>query len=115
MALELDISQLVKSVNVVPEKVQRGVVAAMEYQRPEAETWLRNNATWTDRTGNARNGLFATTKHEGNRHVMVLAHSVPYGIWLEVRFAGRYAVIEPGVRAQGAELMNTLRGMLESF
>ena len=61
-----------------------------------AESKMRQGAPWTDRTGNARNGLRA--KHESTpmvEHVLTLFHSMPYGFWLEVRFSGRYAIIGP--------------------
>lgn len=61
-----------------------------------AESKMRNGATWTDRTGNARNGL--TAKHESTpmvEHQLTLFHQMPYGFWLEVRWSGRYAIIGP--------------------
>lgn len=61
-----------------------------------AETKMRQGAPWTDRTGNARNGLMA--KHDADpmvEHTLILFHSMPYGIWLEVRHSGRYAIIGP--------------------
>jgi hypothetical protein len=77
---------------------------------------MRQNAPWTDQTGNARNGLFAEAKHDwGRTHAIVLYHSVPYGIWLEVRHQGRYAIILPTAKEQGMAVMNTLRDLLRSI
>lgn len=61
-----------------------------------AETYARGNAPWTDRTGNARAGLFA--KHDSEEmvvHRLTVYGSMPYTYWLELRHSGRYAIIGP--------------------
>lgn len=70
---------------------------------------MRQNAPWNDQTGNARNGLHTTTFHEvGGTHGIVCAHSMPYGIWLEVKFSGRDGIIPATVRNGGDALMTLL-------
>lgn len=70
---------------------------------------MRSNASWTDRTANARNGLDAIPSREGlNGYVITLTHGVPYGIWLEVRWSGKYGIIPEAVRQGGQELMTML-------
>jgi hypothetical protein len=78
--------------------VDAAVDLAFDTYEPIAETWMRDNAKWTDRTTNARNGLFA--KHISDpmvEHQLVLYHTMPYGLWLEVRWSGKYAIIGPGM------------------
>jgi hypothetical protein len=75
------------------ERCNKAVGAAVEFQSVRSEAYMKKNATWKDRTGNARNGLFTATKHEGNSHSLLLSHSVSYGIWLEVRDGGKYGII----------------------
>lgn len=100
---------------VANERLDLGVKAAVEYHATIAEAHMRTNAPWTDRTTNARNGLMATAVHSPFRHAIVLYHSVPYGIWLEIRNQGRYAIIMPTVHEQGQALMTTLRDLLRSM
>lgn len=69
---------------------------------------MRKNATWVDRTANARNGLRSIPSHTKTQHVITLTHSVPYGIWLEVRWSGKYGIIPEAVRTGGQELMTLL-------
>lgn len=46
---------------------------------------MKQHAPWTDRTTNARNGLFATAVKLGKGlYAIILAHSVTYGIYLEL-------------------------------
>jgi hypothetical protein len=78
--------------------IKRAMVAAANRTAPQAESWMRSNASWVDRTGNARNGLQAQVQVSTNSVAIVLNHSVPYGIWLEVRWSGRYAIIGPAIQ-----------------
>lgn len=102
------------SVNIesLEPRLHAAVTAAVEFHATRAQERLRLEAPWNDQTGNARNGLFAKAIHEPHKHTIVLYHSVPYGIWLEVRWNGRLAVIEPVRNSEGRELMKTMNGML---
>jgi hypothetical protein len=94
-------------------KVQRLVQGIMLRQEDLSTGYMKSNARWTDRTANARNGLHATYDGgSGDTHTLTLAHGVPYGIYLEVRFAGRYAIILNAVQNGGANVMRLLdKGM----
>lgn len=72
------------------------------YHAARAEAFARVNAVWTDRTGNARQGLAAEadlSQTGSGRWAIVIYHQVNYGIWLETRFGGRYAIIDRTVAA----------------
>lgn len=85
--------------------VDAGVDLAFDAMVPRAENHARSNAPWTDRTGNARNGLRAAHEKEPMVvHKLIVYHSMPYGIWLEVRWSGRYAIIGPTMAAIAPEL-----------
>lgn len=89
--------------------IDAGVDLAFDSMVPVAESYMRLNAKWTDRTGNARAGLRA--RHDSEpmvRHELVLHHSMPYGIWLEVRFSGKYAIIGPSIQELGPDLMDRI-------
>ena len=86
--------------------IDAGVDLAFDSMVPVAEGHMRSNAPWTDRTGNARNGLRA--RHVANpmvSHELILYHTMPYGIWLEVRWSGRYAIIGPTIQEIGPDVM----------
>jgi hypothetical protein len=89
--------------------IDAGVSLAFDVMEPRAESHMRQNAPWTDRTGNARNGLMA--KHEFTpmvKHELILYHTMPYGFWLEVRWSGRYAIIGPTMLEIGPELTRNI-------
>jgi hypothetical protein len=77
-------------------RIDAAVGLAFDAAEPIGTSYARQNAPWRDRTGNARNGLFARHISDPlNSHTLVVYHSMPYGFWLEVRWSGRYAIIGP--------------------
>lgn len=88
---------------VVPEGMAAGATQLAEDMQAHA----RKHAPWTDRTGDARAGLTAEPEMDGGTARVVLAHGVPYGIWLENRFNGRYAVVGPTM-----EVFSTVAGRI---
>lgn len=104
-----DLDTLSPSLRRLLPVIDAGVDLAFDTMVPVAESYMRFNALWTDRTGNARAGLRAV--HESDpmvRHELVLFHTMPYGIWLEVRFSGKYAIIAPTLEALGPDLMERI-------
>jgi len=91
------------------------VAAVVDFQGDRAVTWMKTNAPWTDRTGNARATLAAYGLHGHDFHELHLHGGMPYQIWLEIRWAGRFAVIGPAVKIQGLALMNRLRGLVRKL
>lgn len=91
-----DFDTLTPSLQELLPKIDAGVDLAFDAAEAKSQSDMRLNAPWHDNTGNARAGL--NTVHEKEpmvEHRLVLYHSVNYGIWLEVRFSGRYAIIGP--------------------
>lgn len=64
---------------------------------PQIETWMKENAPWTDRTGNARQSLYTRVDRQPQQITITLDHGVNYGVYLEFRNAGRYAIIDPAL------------------
>lgn len=73
------------------------------------------NAIWTDRTANARTGLFGTAERDVAQKMVViyLSHAVDidYGKWLELANGGRYAIIMQTIEAHLPELKAELDGL----
>jgi hypothetical protein len=111
---EIRLDALDHSLKNFDTRARTAIGAAMKYQAARSETWMRTNARWTDRTTNARNGLFATVLEEGTDvWLLVLSHSVSYGIWLEVANSGRYAIVRPAWLRANRELMQLISKLFE--
>lgn len=82
-------------------RIKRAMVASAQYVAPQAESFMKSQAPWTDRSGAARNGLRADVVVATNKVAIVLFHSVPYGVWLEIRFGGKWGIIPATMAAAG--------------
>ena len=102
---------LVNKLKAFNARADRFITAATAFHATRAASYARLNAPWRDRTSNARNGLFATAERDAPKYRIIVGHSVPYGIWLEVRFSGRYQIIRPTIDHEGPELMKTVQKM----
>lgn len=95
-------------------KMREGI---QQFAREFAQLWedyAKQTAPWDDRTGDARAGLTAEYYEDGGRAVgVVLYHTVDYGIWLEVRWGSKYAVILPSMEKMGPKLLNLMEGMMD--
>lgn len=69
------------------------------------EAYAKAHAPWQDRTGDARQGLTAIGEQRLVRYTITLFHTVDYGIWLEVRWDGKYAIIVPTIEHMGPIFM----------
>lgn len=111
------------AVPAMSRKMDRALKATMDFHAAEGTKYMKEHAPWTDRTTNARNGLHAVTSSQNpgfvkrltgkkQQYEITFAHTVHYGIWLEIANSGRYQIIMPTVRHEGDLLMQRLRGLL---
>jgi hypothetical protein len=89
----------IKRNEIIPnlEKLDEGdaleaIQVVLEYWATEAMSIMKTGARWTDRTGVARSGLLAEAFRESNGSSLVLWSQAPYGIWLEIRWSGKYSL-----------------------
>lgn len=96
------------------QKVKRAIAAEFLRAEPEATAWAKQNAKWTDRSGNARAGLHAKARSidNGKSFDLVVAGTVFYQIFLETRFSGKYAILMPTVNHIGKLLLTRIEHQL---
>jgi hypothetical protein len=109
--IEWDTKKLEASLAVIEPRIMRGLAVTGAKTASDGEAWMKSNAPWNDVTGNARNGLRGRYTNNKFQHRVTFSHTVDYGIWLEVRFDGRNAIVLPAVErfaVQWASLLNRL-------
>ena len=97
-------------------KLNRAIFAVAKYYDGRAEAHMKHHAPWTDRTTNARNGLFAkAAKLAKGTYAIILAHSVTYGIYLEngTRKMRARPIIVPTMRLYAPKVMASLTKILD--
>ena len=102
-------------------KVQEALVRIAKYFEPILQNYAIENAPWTDRTANARQSLrayigtdapagYPSSQQLAKEVVeLFLSHGVYYGIFLETRFAGQFAIIYPTLQQHAPEIQRMLR------
>lgn len=89
------------------------------YYSLRGETFAKSKASWTDRTGNARSGLTgeysARIGSTSATFEIDISHRVKYGIWLEVRFNQKYAIINKTVEKTGKDFFKAANNMFANM
>lgn len=109
----LEEDTITPTLQALPGVIDKIVATTLNYYEPKLENYAKLNAPWQDQTTNARNGLAARSGKSGKVRYIVLFHQVPYGIWLEVRWSGKYAIIMPTIEHFGPQVMDTFTKILE--
>ena len=106
------IESLVPAVASYEQRVMAAVVALIRSFEPRIEAYAKGNAPWTDRTGNARQTLFSIDELAGQIVTLYLSHGMPYGKWLELCNAGRYAIVMKTLEAHYGQIKSALDALL---
>lgn len=61
------------------------------------EAWMKDNAKWQDRSGNARQTLHSEVLRLAEEIVIQFDHGVEYGVFLELAHQSRFSVISPAM------------------
>lgn len=96
------------------QSIHRAVSQLAQRYAPVMENWMKENAPWTDRTANARQGLYTEVTENIARTMIaiILSHGVHYGLFLEVKQAGKYAIVNPAIDYWGPKIWADVRAML---
>jgi HK97 gp10 family phage protein len=102
------------------DKLQRALYGVVKYWDGPVERHMKHNAPWTDRTTNARNGLFAKAVKSAasiaaSTFAIVLGHTVDYGVYLEEGTENMEArpIIWPTIELYAPKVMTTLSKILD--
>lgn len=103
---------LIDAINRYGARVYVGIRMVADYIKQKLQDEARRNAPWKDRTGNARSGLFSLVDDAAGSLVTIyLAHTMDYGVWLELGNGGRYAIIMPTIQRN----LPTIKRMLDEL
>lgn len=85
-------------------QMREAIHMIFDYWKLTAESEMKAGARWTDRTGNARAGLISDVESQENQWTLYFASMATYGIWLEIRWSGKYAIVGPTMNSIGPKL-----------
>jgi hypothetical protein len=85
--------------------------ATMQQIANEMVAYAQENHPWQNRTGDAEGGLQASVVRQGpTSWTIFLGHGsdIDYGLWLEVRWGGKFAIILPTLQYFAPRLGNAV-------
>jgi len=96
------VARAIASVMAIPRAANDAVEGEMALIGEDMEGFAKVAAPWKDRTGDARAGLEGYSGVYGTasqgpgvvNHFAAIRHGVDYGKWLEVRFGGRWGIVQ---------------------
>ena len=103
---------LAKNVGDYGARLLKAIQALGQVFAAKIAAYAKANAPWTDRTGNARQGLTGTAVAAATGVVIYLFHTMFYGYYLELKNGGRYAVILKSMESQYGALISAIRGLI---
>lgn len=91
------------------EKVSRVTRASQHVIAPSLENYARSNRPWQDRTGNARRRLHTKVVTSADDLSIQLHHGVSYGVFLELKQAGKFAILKPTIMQNQAAVLKIIK------
>ena len=79
---------------------------------PKIEAWMKQMAPWTDRTGNLRASLFAAVEELVNEIAIYIDYGLQYGVYLEFKNAGHYAIIAPALDYWSPQVWKAVKALI---
>lgn len=94
------------------QQTKAALFALAQHYAAKGEKEMKEEAPWTDRTGNARQELFGEVSAEPDKLRVRLAHQVDYGVYLELCNNGRFAVLEPVAKRNAPEFIRDVQELV---
>ena len=100
-----------EEIKVFSERFEKALLVYSTTKATEIKAYMKKNRPWTDRTGEAKRRLNTSVAYEkgDDESIITLAHGVNYGIDLEMKHEGRYAILKPTIQHFSPIIMNDLQ------
>ena len=107
-------ANVVRNLNAWAGSKKMALEALAMVTAKQMEADARVNKSWTNRTGHARQGLVGGYFYDNDGLKVYIAHSVSYGIWLELKNDGKFAILRPTRDKYANIAFNQAKRILES-
>jgi hypothetical protein len=105
-------SVLIAALNQYEDRLLAAVLQLARYFEPILEDYAKEHKPWQNRTGNAQQSLFTASELANDVVTLYLSHGVEYGIYLETRWAGKYAIILSTLQAHQGQILGMLQDLV---
>lgn len=106
------LDEVVRNLRGINDRQRAAVIALADTWAGSLEAKAKQEARWRDRTSHARQGLTGQVIGDRDAIVIVLAHSVWYGLWLERARNGQYAILNQIRDAHSQEIYDSFKRLV---
>lgn len=78
----------------------------------QMEAYAKQNVPWEKQTGLAQQGLFGEAMEEDGKLKIRIAHTMEYGVYLELSRKGRRPILEPTAQKFAPEFFDAAKELL---
>ncbi len=89
----------------VEKQVRAAIGLYADNAAKKMEGHAKKNASWTDRTSNARNSIEGNFGWKGDQAIITLSGNMEYSVFLELAMAKKYAILVPTIHQFSAEIL----------
>ena len=108
-------AQVLRNLNRWGKEKKAGIEAVGKLSAQEMAQYSKATARWTDRTGNARQGLKGGFIWRNiSQAIIFIAHRVDYGVFLELAHEKRFAILQPTVNRFKNIVLGKLKRIMEA-
>ena len=112
MNMQIDITDALAGLTDYGEKTLACLRRVGSAAAEDIENYAKLNRPWVDRTGNARRTMKGVCRISGNILTVGVVGRMPYSVYLELGYGGKYSVLAPSVRHFAPEVLQSFaRGM----
>ena len=97
----------------VEKKMRAAIGVYADTAAKTMEGYAKENAKWTDRTGNARNSIQGNFGWKGNQAVITLSGNMDYSVYLELAHEKKYAILKPTIDRNAPEILKGYQRLVE--
>ena len=115
MDFKFDSSELNRNLDTFEGRFNAALEMYVDTASKNLESEAKRNRPWTDRTNRARLGLTGSYEVKPKLATIVLAHTVDYGVWLELAHEKNWAIIMPTINASSGGIINGLNNLFDKI
>lgn len=112
MGFRVDISQVTKGLGEAKLKTMHAVEVYGRSAAAKLERVAKDEASWHDRTGLARQTITGVADWSGSKFRIGIAGNMNYFPYLELSMEKRFAILWPTIRKESPEILRGMKGLL---
>lgn len=107
----VNVGQVKTNMRSLKTRCAEAAKAVVDRNFIEMENFAKSNASWTDRTGDARRSIEKVDKSDSQAIEFWLIIGVTYGIWLEIANQGKFQILRPTLTIFEPKIKKELRAL----